>query len=133
MGFPGHRLCQKGFSGSRRAYQQSALGQFRADFGVSSRIMKEINYFLQRFLRFIFPGHIFKANAGFLLHIDFSIAFPNAHHSPAAFCHPSEQKAQNQPQKQHRHNIGQYDGYNHPGAIRHNPFYVYIVFQKTLG
>ena len=39
VGFSGHGLCEKRFSGARRTYEESAFGNFTAQFGVFLRIL----------------------------------------------------------------------------------------------
>ena len=106
MCFSCHCLGQHGFAGARRVYQQSSLGQFCTDLGIFLWIMQEVHDFHQRFLCFVFTGHILECNAGLLLYIYLGIALAHAHGS-AASAHSAEQKTCHDPDQYHR----QYHGY----------------------
>ena len=65
--------------------------------------MKEINNFLQGFLRFILSGNILECDSGLLLHIHLGIALSDAHHT-AAFGHPLHKKCEQQYHQNDWHN-----------------------------
>ena len=68
--------------------------------------MQEVHDFHQRFLCFVFTGHILECNAGLLLYIYLGIALAHAHGSTAS-AHSAEQKTCHDPDQYHR----QYHGY----------------------
>ena len=85
-----NRFRKKSLTCSRRSHKQCTFRKFRTDTGIFPRIMKEIYYFLQRFLCLILSGNILKCNTGRLFHIHLGIALTDPHHS-AAFRHSSHQ------------------------------------------
>ncbi len=102
------RLCQQRFSRSRRADQQRALWQLRADLPVLIRVLQKVDQFRQRFFRFLFSRHIFKRNAGFLLYVHFRRRFSHSHNTAAAiFCHHAHEQPQNDPHTDKRQNVSQ--------------------------
>ena len=59
----GDGLCQHGLAGTRRAYQQDALGHGSADLPVLVRIVEIVHDLLQAFLRLVHALHVVKFDA----------------------------------------------------------------------
>ena len=77
-GFACNGLGKHGFTCTRRAYKQYALGHRRADVGIFFRIMQIIDYFGEIFLRLILAGNIGKTYAVGGGNIDLGIALSHA-------------------------------------------------------
>ena len=75
----GYRLCKQRFACARRAHEQRALGEPRADLRVFARVVQEIHNLRERFLRLILTCNIRKGLAGLRLNIDLGIRFAEAH------------------------------------------------------
>ena len=88
-------LGQKRLAGARRADQQCALRELRADGGVFLRVMQEIDDLHERFLGLVLSGHIGKRDAGGLFHIDLGLALADAADAAAhALRHAAHEKAE---------------------------------------
>ena len=89
-------LGQKRLAGARRADQQRALRELRADGGVFLRVMQEIDDLDKRFLGLILSGHIGKRDAGGLFHIDLGLALADTADAADAAAHFLRQAAHQQ-------------------------------------
>ena len=83
----GDGLCKQCFARARRADEQRALRQLRADGGVFLRIVQKVNDLDERFLCLILSGHIRECHAGLLFHIDLGLALADPAESAHA-AHP---------------------------------------------
>ena len=59
-GLARHGLGQQGLAGARRAHQQRALGELRADLGVFAGVVEEVDDLLQGLLGLVLTGHILR-------------------------------------------------------------------------
>ena len=62
VGFSGHGLCKQGLSGSRRAYQQGALGYLTSQIGIFLGLFQELDNFFYLLLGFSKSCHILECN-----------------------------------------------------------------------
>ena len=98
----GHGLGDQGLTGTGRANQQCALGQFGADIGVFLGVMQEVDDLLQAFLGLVLTGHVLEGDAGLFFHIHLGLGLAHtAHHAVAAHplgqhIHEEEQNAEGQ-------------------------------------
>ena len=102
MCLPCNSLGKKGFTCTRRSYKQGALRQFSTNFHVFAWIVKKFHNLLQGFLGLILSGNILKCNSGLFLYIRLGAAFPNAHHTTAAFVHAAHEEHKKHKQKHRR-------------------------------
>ena len=63
IGFTSHSLCQEGFTGSRRAYEERAFGDFTSEFGVFLGILQEVYDFLHLLFRTFLSGNVFEEHS----------------------------------------------------------------------
>ena len=75
----GHGAGQQRLAGARRAHEQRALGQTRADVGVFPRVVEEIDDLLERLLGLVLAGHVGKGDARLRLRIELGAGFAEAH------------------------------------------------------
>ena len=88
-------LGQQRLAGARRADQQRALRQLRADGCVLLRVMQEIDDLDERFLGLVLTGDVGKRDAGGLFHIDLGLALADAADAAAhALGHAAHEKAE---------------------------------------
>ena len=100
-GLARHRLCKQRFACARRAHQQGALGHGCANAVIFGGRVQEIHNLAQGFLGLVLPGHICKALARLVFHIQFGARLAHAEHSAAASFlqiahHPNHGQHQNQ-------------------------------------
>ena len=62
VGFAGYGFGQKSLSGARRAYQESAFGDFSAQFGIFLRVFQKIDDFLHFLFGSFLSGYILERN-----------------------------------------------------------------------
>ena len=87
------RLGEQRLAGARRADEQRALGQLRADAGVFARVVQEVHDLGQCFLGLVLAGNVREGLAGLGLRIDLCARFAKAHGVAAhalhhLFAHP---------------------------------------------
>ena len=88
-------LGQQRLAGARRADQQCALRELRADGGIFLRVMQEIDDLDKRFLGLVLTGDVGKRDAGRLFHIDLGLALADAADAAAhALGHAAHQQAE---------------------------------------
>ncbi len=106
----GDGLCQHGFAGTRRAYQQNALGHGGADLPVFVRIVEVIHDLLQAFLRLVHAFHVVKFDSvgGLDIHPGAGIAAVE-HHGVGAAGSVHQLFGHELPQSDEQHN-GQHPG-----------------------
>ena len=108
VGLAGHGLGKQSLTGARRAHQQRALGELRADVGVLVGVVEEIDDLLEGFLGLVLTGHIGEADAGLLLHVDLGLGLAEAAHGIAAHAlgHEAEQENEGQDGQQRQQHSG---------------------------
>ena len=121
IGFAGNSLCQKGFTSTRRAYQQRALRHGGADFLVAVGAMEKIYDFCQQFLGFLFAGNIAELDSCCGFNIDLGVAFSHAEHHGAfaaahALCHFFAEEVEHQHHQCKRQDIADQNIQNRAGA-----------------
>ena len=79
VGLSGYGLGQKGFTCSRRAEEEHALGNLPPQFLKFSRILQEFHHFLKFIFGFIDSGHIGKSDLGSILGKKLGLAFAERH------------------------------------------------------
>ena len=129
MRFSRDRLCQQGLAGSGRSHQQRALGELRADLGISSRIMQEIHHLLQGLLCLVLARHILEGDAGLPLHIDLGIALSHTL-GAAASGHLAHQEVKEDDDRHKGKHIGQEDRQDQTGAVRNLFIDLHAVFEQ---
>ena len=126
-GFSGNRLCQQGFTGSRRAYQQNPFGNSCAHGRIGLRILQELHNLCQFFLFLIAACDIGK---GFLI----LLIAPKAGSCLAEAGHPSGSAAHAV-----HHHIPEHHRSSHEDQVRDNAcpprdnkaFVVIVLLQDT--
>ena len=101
----GDGLCKQCFARARRADEQRALRQFRADGGVFLRIVQKVDDLDERFLCLVLSGHIRERHAGLLFHIDLGFALTDAAesaHAAHALRHRAHQQREQAVHEDHR-------------------------------
>ena len=84
VGFTGHGLGQHGLAGTRRAYQQDALGHGGADLLIFAGVVEVIDHLLQILLGLVLTGHVGKADAAVRgLDVDLGVGLAHAEHHGA--------------------------------------------------
>ena len=132
IGFSGYGFGQKGFTGSRRAHQQSSFRKSGTDFYVFSRIVQKIHHLCQGFLGFILSRHIGKGHSGLFFHINLGIAFSDASHHSAAFTNTAHYKHGHGINQNKRQDIACQNGYDHGRAAGFLSLKGYIGRKKTV-
>ena len=98
--FPGHGLGEQGFTRTRRAHQQHALGDFGADGGETIGVFEEVDNLGELELGALNAGHITKGDLGLGLHLQAGLALAEAHGGVAAApLGPAQQEEQTSQQQ----------------------------------
>ena len=132
MRFSGNRLCQEGFSRSRRADKQCSFRELRTYLCVLRRIVQKVHDFNQTFFRFVFSGYIFEGDSRLLLHVHLCVGLSDAH-NPAAgtadsLCHAVHKPKQKHKRKHHTEN----NLNDEAGVVRPLSNHFHIVLIKSL-
>ena len=107
FGLARHRLGQQRLAGSRRAHEQHALGNARADFIEALRLAHELHDLAQLLLLLIRAGHICKRDLVRIAHLQPRARTAKVHHLLAAALlahHEIVQRANGHEQQQIRQN-----------------------------
>ena len=104
-GLTGDGLGKQGLAGSGRADQQNALGDARTQLDEFLRLLQELDHFLQFFLGFIHPGHIFEGDRGMFAAEHARLRFAEGHGGIIAALRLAENEPEQTPDKKDRDDV----------------------------
>jgi len=108
-----HGLGQQRLAGTGRADEQRALRQLRADGGVASGVVQEVDDLLERLLRLVLTGDVLKRDAGGLLHIDLGVGLADvadaAESAAAVFGEHAQDEHEQADHQDRRQDIGDHE------------------------
>ena len=131
-GLAGDRAREQRLAGARRADQQHALGNARAEPAVAPRVLEELDDLLQFGLRLVDAGDVGEGHPGLLLDVHLGAALADVHEAaePLLAGHAADEQEPDAEEHQRRHHPGQ--EVPQEGALVH-PRKGHVVLRQALG